>query len=88
MFPPRIYSNGVEINLPSVYPEVKFPVSRGTPMIAPNIKWDHTDDWFVTNFGTHSVEKSAERKVKISLTDPEFEFMVGHFIDGKRIECI
>lgn len=80
----RIYANGFDVNLPLVYPKVTFPVSRGTPMIAPHVKWDHTDDWFVTYFGTHSVEKSAERKVKISLMDPEFEFMIGHLIDGKQ----
>lgn len=71
------------MNLTTVYPKVDFPVSRGTPMISPSVKWDHAEDWFVTNFGSHMVEKSAERKVKISLTDPEFEFVSGHCIDGR-----
>lgn len=78
----RLYSNGCDVNLPAIYPDVSFPVSLGTPMIAPNIKWDHSDDWFVTNFSKNLTEKSAERKVKISLTDPEYEYILGHSIDG------
>jgi fatty acid synthase len=74
------------MNLPAVYPKVEFPVSRGTPMISSLIKWDHADDWFVTNFASHMVEKSAERKVRISFNDAEFEFMSGHCIDGENFK--
>lgn len=77
-----MYSNGCDLNLPAVFPAVVFPVSRGTQMISPNIKWDHSEDWFVTSFAKNIGEKSAERKVKIALTDPDFEFIIGHSIDG------
>lgn len=52
-------------------------------MIAPNVKWDHSLDWFVTSYRSISFDKSAERKIKVSLTDPDFDFMSGHTIDGK-----
>lgn len=68
--------------MPEVYPKVEFPVSRGTQMISPNITWDHSEDWFVTNFGSNIGNQSAERKVLIALTDPEFEYIMGHSIDG------
>jgi fatty acid synthase, animal type len=74
------------MNLPAVYPKVDFPVSRGTPMISSLIKWNHTEEWFVTNFASHMMEKTAERKVRISFNDAEFEFMSGHCIDGEYSE--
>ena len=52
-------------------------------MISPIIKWDHSEDLYVASFGTRKFKKSAERKVKVSLSDPEYEFMSGHCIDGK-----
>ena len=80
----KIYTNGIDLNVSKIYPEVKFPVSRGTPMISPNIKWDHTEDHFVMKFDKDDSSKSAERKVIVSLTDPEYEFIRGHLIDGKK----
>lgn len=71
------------MNVPEVYPKVEFPVSRGTQMISPNIKWDHSEDFFVIDYKDNMEEYSAERKVKISLTDSDFEFVAGHLIDGK-----
>jgi fatty acid synthase, animal type len=79
----RIYSNGHDINIAKLYPPVEFPVSRGTPMIAPHIKWEHSDDHFVMHFDDDDSAKCAERRVKISLNDVEYEYIQGHCIDGK-----
>lgn len=54
-------------------------------MVAPNVKWDHSEDWCVANFDYQLDEKSAERQVDISLADPEFDFIRGHFIDGMNV---
>lgn len=51
-------------------------------MISPSMKWDHSEDFFVANFDSVISGSSAERKVEISLKDPDFEFIRGHFIDG------
>lgn len=67
-----------------IYPEVQFPVSRGTPMISPLIKWDHSEDWYVPCFEIQRKSESGERKVKISLDDLEYDYVVGHTIDGKN----
>lgn len=56
-------------------------------MISPIIKWDHSQELFVASFGTRKIKKSAERKVKISLSDPEYEYMSGHCIDGKNLNA-
>lgn len=50
-------------------------------MISPNVKWDHSETWFVTHYAAHA-GSTTERKVEISLSDPEFEFVIGHYIDG------
>ena len=60
-------------------------MSRGTPMISPHIKWDHGEDSYVMKFENEVATKSGERKVTISLSDPNFEFIVGHTIDGNSI---
>lgn len=65
-----------------IYPAVQFPVSRATSMIAPLVRWEHGDDWFVTKFELQRSTRSGERKVQISLNDQDYDFIVGHTIDG------
>jgi fatty acid synthase len=58
-------------------------------MIAPHIKWDHSEDHYVMRFEDCTEGRSAERKVPISLNDVEFDFIQGHCIDGNdRLICI
>jgi hypothetical protein len=52
-------------------------------MISPFIKWDHSEDHFVFRYDTNETGSCAERKVTISLNDPDYEFIQGHCIDGK-----
>lgn len=73
------------MNISALYPNIKFPVSRGTPMLSPHIKWDHSEDHYVMHFEDCAEGKSAERKVPISLADIEYEFIKGHCIDGNKI---
>ncbi|CAO1403431.1 unnamed protein product [Diamesa serratosioi] len=79
----KIHVEGVDIQISNLYPKINFPVSRGTQMISPLIKWDHSEDWFVTNFDDLHKAKSRERKVKVSLIKQEFEYLVGYTIDGR-----
>ncbi|XP_070493817.1 fatty acid synthase-like [Chironomus tepperi] len=81
----KIFCNGFDINVSALYPPVEFPVSRGTPMISPNIKWDHSDDHYVMRFDDKDDGKSSSRKVTISLGELEYEFIKGHCIDGRCI---
>lgn len=53
-------------------------------MIAPLVRWEHSEDWFVTKFELQRSTRSGERKVKMSLTDQDYDFIVGHSIDGKN----
>lgn len=64
-----------------LYPAVAFPVSRGTPMISPLLKWDHSEDWFVSKFENQQDCKSGKRIVAVAIE--ECPFLAGHVIDGK-----
>lgn len=70
------------MNIAELYPKVEFPVSRGTPHISPHIKWDHSFDHYVMRHDDNDGCKNAERRVTISLSDIEYEFIQGHCIDG------
>ncbi|CAO1315088.1 unnamed protein product [Diamesa serratosioi] len=79
----KIYENGFNVEISKLYPEVNFPVSRGTPMISPLIKWNHTEDWFVTKFNDGIANKSGERRVLLNLNDLDYAYITGHTIDGR-----
>jgi len=40
-----MYTNGVNPKIKNIYPEVTFPVSRGTPCIQSLPFWDHNEQW-------------------------------------------
>jgi fatty acid synthase, animal type len=77
----RIFQNGVDFDIAKLYPPIEFPVSRGTPMISPIIKWDHSQDLFVPKFVTN--DWFDKRNVIINISDKEYNFVQGHVIDGK-----
>lgn len=41
----KLFNVGLQPQISKLFPEVEYPVSRGTPMISPLIKWEHGDDW-------------------------------------------
>ncbi|XP_012543114.2 fatty acid synthase isoform X2 [Monomorium pharaonis] len=79
----RLYNYGLQPQIANLYPPVEFPVSRGTPMISPSIRWNHSEDWFIMD---HKIEKHTEREmyIEISLNDIDYDYMAGHVIDGRN----
>jgi len=77
----RIFENGVDIDIQKLYPAIQYPVSRGTPMISPVLKWNHSENYFVGNFDSNNIYE--KRNVVINLNDKAYEFVQGHIIDGK-----
>ena len=43
----RLYQAGINFNPLSLYPQVRMPVPRGTPMLSPLVHWDHSQTWGV-----------------------------------------
>ncbi|CAD6237323.1 GSCOCG00002250001-RA-CDS, partial [Cotesia congregata] len=81
----KIYDVGYLPQIANLYPDIKFPVSRGTPMISPLIKWEHSDDWYVTSYRMQEKITSGERTVEVTLSDEDYEYMSGHVIDGRNL---
>lgn len=51
-------------------------------MIAPLIKWDHKEDYFVFKFDERI---ASEKSFTVTLTDHDYDFIAGHEIDGKSV---
>ncbi|CRL02266.1 CLUMA_CG015087, isoform A [Clunio marinus] len=77
----QIFQNGMDFDASKLYPPVEFPVSRGTPMIAPVIKWNHSEDFMVAIMKTF--DWFDKRSVLINISDKDYEHIQGHVIDGK-----
>ncbi|XP_076761887.1 fatty acid synthase-like [Xylocopa sonorina] len=81
----KLYNAGLQPQLSNLYPRVEFPVSRGTPMISPYIKWEHSSDFFVPTFTQRQKIAIAERTIEISVHDDAYEYMTHHVIDGRNL---
>ncbi|XP_069677436.1 fatty acid synthase-like isoform X2 [Periplaneta americana] len=81
----KLFELGLQPKLANLYPPVQYPVSRGTPMISPLIRWEHSEDWYVTSYKMQEKVKSGERTVLVTLQDEELEYLSGHVIDGRNL---
>ncbi|KAL6267253.1 hypothetical protein P5V15_000327 [Pogonomyrmex californicus] len=81
----KLYNCGLQPQVANLYPSVEFPVSRGTPMISPSIRWNHSKDWFIPIYEIQKHMKSRERYVEISLNDEDNDYMADHEIDGRNL---
>ncbi|XP_043250638.1 fatty acid synthase-like [Colletes gigas] len=79
----KLYNVGLQPQVANIYPHVQYPVSRGTPMISPNIRWEHSDDWFVPMYSQRLKITTSERIVEVDLNDELYEYMAHHVIDGR-----
>lgn len=80
----KLSQNGIDLDIRQLYPKVEFPVSRGTEMISPLIKWEHSEDYYVPTYDSQN-SFDSKNVVTISLRDPKYEAYKGHVIDGKII---
>lgn len=48
-------------------------------------RWDHSKDWFTSNYQSQKHTQSRERHIKINILDKKYGYMVGHVIDGKNL---
>ena len=70
-----------------LFPPVTFPVSPGTPMISPLIKWDHAQSWQVpkhTDFQSSGAGGKSGCIFEIDASsESDDHYLVGHMIDGR-----
>nr|XP_023029483.1 fatty acid synthase-like [Leptinotarsa decemlineata] len=84
----HLYIGGHDQHLSCLYPEIELPVSRGTKMISPYVKWKHDSrQWFTPLYDlvAKNVAQQGARTVGIQLSDLEWSFVDGHVIDGRNL---
>ncbi|EDW02934.1 fatty acid synthase [Drosophila grimshawi] len=79
----QLYAAGGQPQLSRMSPSaaVRYPVSRGTPMLNSLIKWDHTQKWSYPKF--HGGRQANQLNINIDLSKEENAFLAGHTIDGR-----
>lgn len=78
----RIYTAGGQPYLGNFNDKVTFPVSRGTPMISPMVKWDHSTAWFTP---VAKPSDSFNGSVVINLSKSDYSHLLSNEVDGKII---
>lgn len=78
----KLYMAGAQPDISKLYPPMSFPVGRGTPMIGPLVRWDHSTAWDVADFKRTS-NNSGECIVQIDLSKETDAYLAGHQIDGR-----
>lgn len=82
----KLHLAGVDANPSALFPPVEFPAPRGTPLISPHIKWDHSQTWDVPaaeDFPNGSGSSSATvYNIDASPESPD-HYLVDHCIDGR-----
>jgi fatty acid synthase len=73
---------GLQSSTAQVVPRIRVPVSRGTPMISPMVKWDHDKSWFAYKFTEFIASDAEQRDYNVSNDYEEFKHIAGHVIDG------
>ncbi|XP_059050695.1 fatty acid synthase-like [Achroia grisella] len=77
----RVYAAGAQPAAGRLYPAVAWPVSRGTPGLASRVRWDHSVEWSVADFG--AAARAGENVVEVDLSRARHAYVAGHQIDGR-----
>ncbi|VVC29836.1 Hypothetical protein CINCED_3A014905 [Cinara cedri] len=78
----KLFNAGLQPKIKNLYPAVSYPVARGTPMIQSLIEWDHSVEYFVSNFAQKE-SGSGESVIKVDLSNEDDQYLSGHAIDGR-----
>ncbi|GMR51168.1 hypothetical protein PMAYCL1PPCAC_21363, partial [Pristionchus mayeri] len=86
----KLYQAGVSVHAEKLYPEVQYPVPKGTPMIGPMWKWDHSADFPVVDCRSSSrggggVAASASYAIDCFAADSKEAYVLDHCIDGRAL---
>ncbi|KAJ8919478.1 hypothetical protein NQ315_002099 [Exocentrus adspersus] len=82
-----LYEIGYNPQISKLYPDIKLPVSRGTQMISPYIKWRHRTQKTIPRYNIEVATQAnlGGRTVKIQIDDNEWTYISGHVIDGRNL---
>lgn len=81
----RLFEVGADPTIDLLYPAIEYPVSRGTPMISPLIRWDHQDNWPVHVYNPDERIIEGEYEYEIDICLKKHAFYTGHVIDQRNL---
>ena len=80
----EMYASGLKVSVDKLYPQVKYPVARGTPSLSPLIQWDHSKERLVRLYPHYfNSYTKLEKAITIDVNSEEWAFLSGHLIDGR-----
>lgn len=82
----KLHTLNVDVDVSALYPEVQYPVPRGTPNLSRFVAWDHSEEWRVCKWNEfESFGRAAEEvtTVDISNEDSADFYLTGHKIDAR-----
>lgn len=74
-------STSIDVNPNALFPPVVFPAPRGTPLISPHIKWDHSQTWDVPAAEDFPNGSSSSSATVYNIGEPG---LVGRFLPDLR----
>ncbi|RZB39148.1 ketoacyl-synt, Ketoacyl-synt C, PS-DH and/or Thiolase N domain containing protein [Asbolus verrucosus] len=81
-----LYEQGHSLQLHRLYPKIQYPVSRGTPMISPLIKWKSDKSWYTYKYNSfYTLGESEQKEFQLTNLREECKFLTGHVIDGRTL---
>ena len=78
----QLYQLGINPSIDKLYPEVEFPVSRGTASIGSLMKWERSGHYHMDTFpDKYCQATSSDLNVTVDLRSAEDAFYSGHSVD-------
>lgn len=79
----QLYQLGQPLKLANLYPQVEFPVAKGTGSISSIIRWNHNQKFHVAKYPEAFRRPPCEARVKFDLIDESDKYLAGHCVDGR-----
>ncbi|XP_046964229.1 fatty acid synthase-like [Vanessa cardui] len=81
----KLYMEGYNPKVETLYPKIEYPVSTGTPMLSHLVEWAHTERWNLALYMAAHRKTAAACKNVISTHDDNNKYLKGHVIQDKNM---
>lgn len=79
----QLYQRGQSLKLANLYPQVEFPVAKGTGSVSSIIRWNHHQKFHVAKYPEAFRKPPCEARIKFDLIDESDKYLAGHCVDGR-----
>lgn len=62
----ELYVSGLQFDLSAIYPPPEYPVSKGTPGLAPLVSWSHEETWPINTYYSAVSARVTRLSVQLS----------------------